>query len=65
MTFKYFHIATKEYMDSEEIQKRLDEKFDFKCNECGKSIGEHLTVLAEGIFCPDCRNKIMEEIVKE
>ena len=52
-------------MDSEEIQKRLDEKFDFKCNECGKSIGEHLTVLAEGIFCPDCRNKIMEEIVKE
>ena len=64
MGFKYFHIATKESMDSAEIQKRLDDKFDFKCNECGKSIEEHLSVFADGIFCPNCRNKIMKEVTK-
>lgn len=57
---RYFHIATQEYMNSEEVQKRLDEGFDFKCNECGESIGEHLKVLSEGIFCPKCFKEIME-----
>ena len=61
---KTYHIATKEWITPEELQKKLDERFKFKCNECHKEIGSHLKTLAEGIFCEDCFNKIMEEITK-
>ena len=64
MGFKYFHIATKEWFTNQEMEAYLDRGFDFKCNECGKSIGEHLKVLADGIFCVNCFNKIMGEIEK-
>ncbi len=59
---KYYYIETKEWLTSKELQKRLNEGFDFKCNECHKSIGNHIKVLADGIFCEDCFNKIMGEI---
>lgn len=62
---KYCHIATKEWITSEELQKRLNEEFDFFCNECGKEIGEHVKTLAEGIFCVDCFNKIMKDLSKK
>lgn len=64
MGFKYFYIETKEWLTSEEVQKRLDEGFNFKCNDCRRSVGDHLKVLADGIFCVDCFNKIMG-VIKE
>lgn len=57
---KIKHIATNEWITSEELQIRLDEGFEFKCNECHNKIGDHVKTLAEGIFCEDCYNKIME-----
>ncbi len=60
---KIYHIATEEWVTLEELQKKLDEGFKFKCNECHKEIGNHLKTLTEGIFCEDCFNKIMGEII--
>ena len=65
---KFCHMATNEWMDTDEIQKRHDEGFDFKCNECHKSIGEHLAVAAQGVFCKPCQVKLIqdvEDIIKE
>lgn len=59
---RYFHIKTNEWITSQELQKRLDKKFEFYCNECNKKIGNHISVLAEGIFCKKCQIKIIEEI---
>ena len=59
---KYNHIATNEWLTPKDIQERLDNKFDFKCNECKKSIDEHLAVLSEGIFCKPCQLSIIKDI---
>lgn len=59
---RFCHIATEEWITSEELQRRLNEGFEFKCNECHEKISSHIKTLAEGIFCEDCFNKIMEEI---
>jgi hypothetical protein len=59
----YFHIATEEWINSEELQKRLDKGFTFKCNDCHKIIGEHIKTLAQGIFCEECFNKLMGELI--
>ncbi len=59
---EYYHTATKERISELEIQRRLDKHFDFKCNDCGEIIGNHLKVLAEGIFCVGCFNKLMDEL---
>lgn len=59
---KLYHIATKEWINIEELQKKLGEGFKFKCNECHKEIGNHVKTLAERIFCEDCFNKLMDEI---
>ena len=59
---KLHHIETKEWITSEELQKKLDEGFKFNCNECHKEIGDNVKTLAEGIFCESCFNEIMEEI---
>jgi len=56
---KYYYADKKEWITSEELQSKLDKGFDFKCNECNKEIGEHVKVLAEGIFCVSCFNKIL------
>lgn len=58
---KHYHTETKEWISSEELQKRFNERFDFKCNECHKEIGNHLKTLAEGIFCVDCYNEILKD----
>lgn len=62
---KYFYIETKEWITDKELQKRLNDGFIFKCNNCHKNIGEHLKVVADGIFCSNCFDCIMEEIQKE
>ena len=62
---KIYHIATVEWITPEELQKKLNEGFDFKCNECHKSIGNNVKTLAEGIFCEDCFDKIMEDITTQ
>lgn len=59
---KFYHIATNEYLSADEIQERLDKYFDFKCNECKKSIGEHIATISVGIFCKDCRDNILKEL---
>ena len=62
---KYFHIATNEWIDSKELQRRLDKKYNFQCNECHKRIGEHIGVIAEGIFCPNCKESIMNKLISQ
>lgn len=62
---RYFHTATNEWIESRELQRRLDKRFDFKCNECKKSIGSQLGVLAEGIYCPGCRDRIAKVLISE
>jgi|TARA_R100000049_G_C1955574_1_gene109470 DNA-directed RNA polymerase subunit RPC12/RpoP len=62
---RYFHIATGEWITDVELQNRLDQHFDFKCNDCKESIGEHIAVLAEGIFCKPCQQKILNTLTKE
>ena len=57
---KYYYIEEEKWITAEELQKRLNEGFDFKCNECHKKIGNHVKVLPEGIFCVGCFNKIIE-----
>ena len=59
---KFYYIETKEWITSEELQKRLNDGYDFKCNECHKSICKNVKTLAEVIFCEDCFDKIMEDI---
>ena len=61
---QFLHKETNEWMDEEEIQKRLDAGFDFKCNDCHKSIGKHLSVAANGIFCKPCQQKIINDVQK-
>lgn len=56
---RFCHLATNEWMTYKELQKKLDDNFDFKCNECKKIIGEHVAVLAEGIFCKPCQLKTL------
>jgi hypothetical protein len=63
---KFCHLATNEWMTLEEIQKKFDDGFDFKCNACNESIGEHLVVLTEGIqgiHCKPCQIKTLSEIM--
>lgn len=59
---RYTYLATNEILTEEDINIRLDEGFDFKCNECKKSCGDHVSVLAEGIFCKPCQMQIIEEL---
>ncbi len=61
---KVYHENTKEWFNPEELQKRLDEGFEFRCNDCNEKVDEHLKTLAEGIFCIGCFNKIIENILK-
>ena len=59
---RVYHLATAEWMTSEELQSRLDKGFNFKCNECHKEIGYNVKVLAEGIFCLNCFTKITGDL---
>ena len=56
-------MATNEWIDSKDMQARLDKGFDFRCNECRKSIGNHVGVVSEGIFCQECKNKLVKELM--
>jgi len=62
---KHYYIEEKKWITSEELQKRLSDGFDFKCNECHKEIGDHVKTLAEGIFCVSCFNKIMGGLIND
>lgn len=59
---KYYHEATDEWMDEKELQKRINKRFDFKCNKCHKSTGSHVAVAGEGIFCKPCQEKIVKSL---
>lgn len=59
---RYLHEATNEWMDEVELQERIDHRFNLKCNECHKTIGDHVAVAAQGIFCKPCQVKLVKDV---